>query len=426
MTPGPSYMDQIVAGLLVKLCVMVTITFVLTQTRLFASLGRPKLRLRDQATALFLFLLLALAEVLVANNQGLPNTRIVAVCASGLLAGPWVGGIVGVVATVLSVTLLKSPIPPIATSMIVGGILCGLLSIWRPRVSLYPATGFGLGIVVSLSRDLLYIDYYDAFSPAGSAQSYFHVTAAALLTGMSVALILFVIQQMRHQEANARCTAMAEVRALQARMDPHFLYNALNTLSALSIEKPMTVPDVASRLGVFLRASLDWNERALVTLREELAIVDAFLDIESIRHEDRLCYDKEVDDSLLSALVPPFIIQPLAENAVRHGIEPSDNGGTVHIWATTEIGQLVLTVSDTGVGMAPAARTRLFQSDPLETHALTLLRRRLQNLFGRDYRLEVESRPGAGATVTIRLPLRIADFDYAVAASSQELLRIAG
>src|SRR5205085_9244288 len=87
---------------------------------------------------------------------------------------------------------------------------------------------------------------------------------AGLVHGLSVALILMVVDQVRRQEAQARAAAMAEVRALQARMDPHFLFNALNTLSALSRIEPLAIPSAAARLGVFLRASLDQHERPFI------------------------------------------------------------------------------------------------------------------------------------------------------------------
>lgn len=395
--------DPIISGLIVKACVMVTLAFILTRTRLFKSICRPRLQFGEQATAIVLFLILALAEGIVADAHGLPNARIVAVCASGLLAGPWVGGIIGVAATVLSFLLLVTPPIPIALSMVFGGIACGLVRQWRPRLALRLDVGFVLGILVSLSRDgmVLLLGGKTAIGAAGTEKA----VSAALLTGVAVALILLVIQQVREQEEQARAAAMSEVRALQARMNPHFLFNALNTLSALSHVDPTQVPGVASGLGTFLRASVDRDERTHVSLAEELAIVRAYLQVEELRLGERLYVEEEINPDLLDALVPPFILQPLVENAIRHGIEPAMGGGRVRVSASGENGTLMLVVWDTGVGFAPASKSRLFESSDGHIHALGLLDRRLRSLYGQKFALNVRGEPGRGAISTVHIPI---------------------
>jgi two-component system sensor histidine kinase LytS len=192
-------------------------------------------------------------------------------------------------------------------------------------------------------------------------------------------------------------------------MNPHFLFNALNTLSALSSIDPRAVPGAAARLGLFLRASLDQHERPFVRLREELEVVRAYLDVESLRMGERLIVEQEIAPRLLNASVPPFLLQPLVENAVRHGIQPRPEGGLVLLTARREASWLLLTVADTGVGIPPEKQARLFRPDDGHVHALTLLRRRLQGLYGSAFALVVESDGGSGAAVSIRIPLREED-----------------
>jgi len=121
------------------------------------------------------------------------------------------------------------------------------------------------------------------------------------------------------------------MRALQARMNPHFLYNALNAIAALAAVAPREIPRAAGRLRQFLRASFDQHERALVPLEEELAVVRAYLDIESLRFGSRLTVEQVIDPCLSKVLMPPFSFQPLVENAVQHGLHSCSRAGRLRL-----------------------------------------------------------------------------------------------
>ena len=144
---------SMLVALLEKACVLVTITFVLTRTRFFAHLLHPRQPIRQQATALLAFLFMSFIELALGNHQGDHlNARIVAVCAAGLIAGPWVGGIVGVTVTVLAVLSRSSTPLSIVLSMLIAGVAGGLIHVWRPSLALRPTTGFLLGLLISLLR----------------------------------------------------------------------------------------------------------------------------------------------------------------------------------------------------------------------------------------------------------------------------------
>jgi two-component system sensor histidine kinase LytS len=187
-------------------------------------------------------------------------------------------------------------------------------------------------------------------------------------------------------------------------MDPHFLFNSLNTLSALSQIDSAAVPKAAAHLGRFLRASLDQDERPFVSLKDELEVVDAYLEIEALRMGDRISVSREVDSSLMRAQLPPFLLQPLVENAVCHGLEPHAGRGTVKIIAERSGSHLCLTVSDDGVGLDKKNHPSPFASKDGHVHALGLLRRRLECLYGKDFRFEFEGCLGKGASVLIQIP----------------------
>jgi two-component system sensor histidine kinase LytS len=226
------------------------------------------------------------------------------------------------------------------------------------------------------------------------------------MQGLGTALILAIIQQVREHDEQTRVAAAAEMRALQARMNPHFLYNALNAIAALAAVAPREIPRAAGRLRQFLRASFDQHERALVPLEEELAVVRAYLEIESLRFGNRLKVEQVIDPCLSKVLMPPFSFQPLVENAVQHGLHSSSRAGRLRLLIRPAGEWLELSVSDDGEGVPPAEVEQVFFAERPGAHALVVLRRRLQGLFGRSFRLEVQSEVGQGTTVTLRIPLR--------------------
>jgi two-component system LytT family sensor kinase len=224
----------------------------------------------------------------------------------------------------------------------------------------------------------------------GSIDRIADVGIAPVLQGLGTALILAIVHQVRERHEQTRAAALAEVRALQARMNPHFLFNALNALAALSLVKPREVPPAARKLRQFLRASFDQQEHLLVPVEEELAVIRAYLDIEALRLGDRLKIEQTIDPVAMSALIPPFSFQPLLENAIQHGIFSSPRAGHLRLVVRSVESSLEMSVTDDGAGVSPAEIENVFFRKRQRPHALTLLRRRLQGLFGRRFHLEVQ------------------------------------
>jgi two-component system LytT family sensor kinase len=387
-----------------EVCILVTAAFALTLVPGFRRPERSLLSRRDQGTALLVFLILGLVEEATVSHAGWLNERIVAVCAAGLVAGPWVGLAVSVFVTWLAVARHGLPLGSIATAMLCGGLVGGWLYRWRPRLAQHPLTGFCLTLAVSLLRSGL-IFFFAPHSPAG-LQGLEEIGMAPVLQALGTALILAIVEQVRDRDEQTRAAALSEARALQSRMNPHFLFNALNALAALSRVTPRQVPQATGQLRQFLRASFDQHERLLVSLEEELAVVRAYLEIESLRLGDRLKVEQTIDSDLLKALMPPFSLQPMVENAVQHGLYSSPHAGQLQL-AVRATGQwLEMSVSDDGQGVSSTQVEQLFFAERPRVHALALLRRRLQGLFGDSFQLEVRSEIGEGTTVKMRIPLR--------------------
>jgi two-component system, LytTR family, sensor kinase len=296
------------------------------------------------------------------------------------------------------------PLDSIGIAMLCGGLVGGCLHRWRPKLAHHALTGFCLTVAISWLRDGLTWLHTPGVLTAQLIIGEMGISAA--LRGLGTALILAVVAQARERDEQARVAASAEVRALQARMNPHFLFNALNALAALATVAPRKIPHAVGRLRNFLRASFDQHERALVPLEEELAVVRAYLDIESLRLGNRLQIEESIDPQLPNILTPPFSLQPLVENAVQHGLHSSPNAGRLRVVVKVADPWLDMHVSDDGQGVPPAQIEEVFFAKQLRAHALGLLRDRLRFLFGRSFRLDVSSGLGQGTTVSLRIPLR--------------------
>jgi two-component system, LytTR family, sensor kinase len=386
-----------------KICVLVTAAFTLTLLPSFRRSERSLLSMRDRGTALLVFLLLGLVEEATASHTHWLNERIVAVCAAGLIAGPWVGLGVAVFVTWLALGFDGLPLNSIGISMLCGGVVAGLLQQWRPRLAQLPPTGFCLTWAVSWLRDGL--TYFATPGARATLETSGTMGFSPLLQGLGTALILAIVAQAREQDEQARAAASAELRALQARMNPHFLFNALNALAGLSVVAPREIPRAIGRLRQFLRASFDQPERVLVSLEEELMLVRAYLDIESLRLGGRLNVELTIDPGLTDALIPFFSIQPLVENAVQQGVQSSSKAGRLRVAVHSVDRCLEMSVSDDGQGVPAGEIEEIFFAARPRMHALGLFRRRLQELYGTSFRLEVRSEIGQGTTVTVRIPL---------------------
>ena len=204
-------------------------------------------------------------------------------------------------------------------------------------------------------------------------------------------------------ERLARGLTEARLQALKMQLQPHFLFNTLNAISALIPANAQPARRMVAQLGDMLRIALDHEDTQEVTLRDELAFLEPYLEIEQARLGDRLTVAMDVDPGLLDARVPHLILQPLVENAVRHGIAPRIEPGTVRISASPGAGgrSLELEVRDDGPGIEGDDRAAARKGVGLSN-----IQSRLQQLYGDEQRLELRSHPDGGAVVRVVLPLR--------------------
>ena len=192
----------------------------------------------------------------------------------------------------------------------------------------------------------------------------------------------------------------ARLKTLQAELHPHFLFNTLHAISTLVHTNPDSADRMISRLSDLLRLTFDRTESPMVPLQEELEFLQKYLDIEQMRFQDRLTVRYHIDPHTLDAEVPRLILQPLVENAIKHGVSPRTGPGTIQITSHIEDGSLCLEVKDNGVGLSGSARTQ-FNSGV----GLANTRDRLECLYGDAQRIDFSEGDG-GLAVRLVVPLR--------------------
>ncbi|THF74824.1 hybrid sensor histidine kinase/response regulator [Cohnella fermenti] len=195
----------------------------------------------------------------------------------------------------------------------------------------------------------------------------------------------------------------SELAFLQAQIKPHFLYNALNTILSFSLERPQTTHDLLLHLSRYLRGSFDFrNKDRLVPLRKELELAEAYLQLEQARFGDRLRVRYEVEEGT-ECLLPPLTLQPLVENAVRHGITRSEDGGTVVLTVAAAAGMTIVSVEDDGPGIPESVVKQLARySEGGAGVGLRNIRERMLRLFGTEP--EIGTGSAGGAKITLRIP----------------------
>ncbi|WP_158787671.1 sensor histidine kinase [Granulicella sp. L46] len=208
-------------------------------------------------------------------------------------------------------------------------------------------------------------------------------------------------------EEQSRLLLEARLDALQRQINPHFLFNTLNSIASLIRSKPDLAREMIVKLSHILRVLLR-DRDAFVPLSEELDFTDDYLDIEVVRFGEKLHVVKEISPDTLDIIVPSMLLQPLIENSIKHGLEPRISGGTITLRSRVDNGRLLLEIEDDGVGIEPGGPITAPDSGIVREGSgigMRNVRERIQVLYGDEAHVDIVSRPGRGTRVSLRMPL---------------------
>jgi two-component system LytT family sensor kinase len=238
--------------------------------------------------------------------------------------------------------------------------------------------------------------------PAPEYETWWSILAVYASVYFAVTLPLKVWNSTRNEiklEEQNRLLTEARLQALTSQINPHFLFNTLNSVSSLIRIDPNRARQMILKLSSILRRLLRKHE-SMARLRDELEFIDDYLAIELVRFGDKLRFERHIDPNTLDMFIPSMLLQPLVENSVKHGLSTKVEGGTIRIETSVAGGRLHLRIEDDGVGIPEHKLARMLDSGI----GVSNVRERLKVLFGSNYRMWIDSQPGGGTRIAIEFP----------------------
>jgi len=235
--------------------------------------------------------------------------------------------------------------------------------------------------------------------------SLFNDLASTFIPIVLVAYVISYNRALRERELRGvqleAQLAEARLQVLKSQLQPHFLFNTMHSISSLMLTDVRAADRMMTRLGDLLRMSLESAGTQITTLSREVEFLNCYLEIEKVRFAEKLSVTLEISPETLDASVPHLLLQPLVDNAVKHGISKLPDGGEIRIAAKNKAGQLQIEISDNGPGLSNQAAL------PSSRLGLRITRERLESLYGRDHSLELVTLAGGGTMARVCIPFRI-------------------
>ncbi|MCI9156636.1 MAG: histidine kinase [Lawsonibacter sp.] len=407
--------DNLPIYLLTNAGLLLVAATVLTEMRpLRAILKRQDRSIPNQLVLGLVFGLLSIASTYTGLSfQGaIVNTRTISTLAAGLMCGPLTGVSAGMISGLHRYFYNLGGFTSLACGLGTAsfGILGAVCYRWFSRLSVRrPLALVGLTVAAELIQCVIILAVARPFADAAALEkailipkiavnSLGLVVFSAVMDRMNRSLLLEQLEAQRQVELRQQ----AELRALQSQINPHFLFNALNTISALCLADPNRARETILVLANYFRQTLSINE-PFVTLQQELSNVDNYLFLTEARFEDAIHVVKELPDDLTRLRLPPLILQPIVENAVRHGFVAVDDR-RVCIQIRQDEERAYIQVSDQGRGFPPEVLAKLQDPDDPTYSGLFNVRKRLRSIYGEQCPFAIDS-TSSGSTVAFSIPL---------------------
>lgn len=407
--------DNLPVYLLTNAGLLLVAATVLTEMRpLRAILKQQDRPVPNQLLLGLVFGLLSIASTYtgLSFRGAIVNTRTISTLAAGLMCGPLTGVSAGAISGLHRYFYDPGGFTSLACGLgtfsfgVLGAVCCRWFSRLRTRRALFLV---GLTVAAELIQCVIILAVARPFPEAAALErailipkiavnSLGLVVFSAVMDRMNRSLLLEQLEAQRQVELRQQ----AELRALQSQINPHFLFNALNTISALCLTDPNRARETILVLANYFRQTLTINE-PFVTLEQELANVDNYLFLTEARFEDAVHVTRELPGDLRRLRLPPLILQPIVENAVRHGFVAVDDR-RVHIQIRQDETRAYIQVSDQGKGFPAEVLARLQDPDDPAYTGLFNVRKRLRTIYGDQCPFTIDSTP-QGSTVAFSIPL---------------------
>jgi LytS/YehU family sensor histidine kinase len=392
-------------------CVLMVIAYLLARGRLLAFLSQSPAERRRPLLPGLLLGMVGLTEVIFPGARAPYVTHTLCITFATLLGGLR-AGLVAAATVLLGVAVLGTTPGVLETALILiaSALVAGAVRhLFGERLSLL--RGLTAGASAQASVLMLYQVPVRIQLPSYTLA---HGLASVLANGFGVMLLQFILNDARTRADSERhrlearraqaLVAEAQLTALRARVHPHFLFNALNSIAALYGLAPDKAQTATLRLSQLMRRALETSQDTPVSFAEELAFVRDYLEIEQYRLGDRLKISWEIDPAACDTLVPAFALQTLVENAVSHGVTPKMEPGQLRIVARLAARWTLIAVRDDGVGIDRQACAEARCSGVEPQHGLQIVTQQLALLYGSAARLRLFSRPDAGTLVAFAVP----------------------
>jgi sensor histidine kinase YesM len=325
------------------------------------------------------------------------------------------------------VTLLAGGyfIANLAVSLAIGWSISGCFHLLGPLFDKWlgpylgpaPVTAIGLGVGLILAGLITFQDplYFFTFGNATIYLGVFFGILGFIFFGTRARMVQAeadLAQATAKQAQQEKLLAETELKLLQAQIEPHFLFNTLSNIAGLIHENPDTAEKTLLNLTTLLRGSLNRTRQQTTTLAQELEIAQAYLEIQSTRMQGRLQYTFNAPANLDNIPLPPLLVQPLIENAIKHGIEPSEAGGDITVSVVQQSDKVIISIADTGLGIEQDQSSR--RSSAGTGTGLKNVRERLHALYGDKAQLDLVPNQPQGLTARITLPTSCMDEGVAI------------
>ena len=285
---------------------------------------------------------------------------------------------------------------------------------WHRRLTVHFVASIAIGFATRVLHDLM---SFSLLADAGRRLSltrlllnvYFMSDYAIMIYWLVLLVAYAFAYQKRYREGEVRATrleaqlAQAQLQALKMQLHPHFLFNTLHSISALIHKDADAADKMIARLGDFLRLTLENSGTQEVSLGQELEFLKCYLEIERIRFRDRLTVQLDIEPRTLEARLPNLILQPIVENAIRHGISPRTSPGRIEIGAKKLNGNLQIAITDNGPGLNSNSNSGSIVKEGV---GLSNTEARLKQLYGANHRLDLSNTSKGGLTVVLEIPFR--------------------